>query len=1774
MRAVVKVKSMGGKGASRVARYIVESKLDPVREGKRRPLFSDREDDMAGDDDRTYRKADQYLSGRRGAPRKCDLIHFSVSFREEDFERLGAGDEERKDRLREAARGALAEVQTDLNVAGWRWIAGIHLNTPHPHVHIVIHKEVTDRNTALSRRLGNLPKRMLPHSERGTDGKIRSVDGGVAGHFIAAMELAQERAREAAVRQEEKAMALTAEQIQRESQNRWISRLLDSASRNPSLAGRDLAMEIIARGPELEPGERFNPAEDIRAALRNRSLDDSDYHTQIEQAGELAKYSKELRDLYERAEIKGDTLIIPAEEYEIPDERDHIRVINISHAFEKIRDSKTAVEFHSLARAIAGETADIRTEIEVFKLYYDLIERDAEGRRLDRHGDDYERERAEALDRTLAEMRPLAGEMARRETIVSIDIVPSITEWSHVHRHIQDYERASEFYSLAQAIAGPEADLPRETLVFSYYYGKLERDGAGHKLTPDNEAGRIEAVERTLAEMRQAADQKAEIQEYAGIAYAVVSLDEVAERGRRPEDMERGDNPEDAEDHSFTYDTPDFEAGDDTDDLDGPEYEYTLEEAYSEREAEAAAWQFNTAARKVNLGAERLRFPAGLTAATIEWLVEVKLPEIDRRIENGASLNDKRDKDGAVLEKGVLSDINRLIRPERDEMLRRVSEAAGLAGDESQVSPPSPDELAEARRILLELCAYEKNDMERRRELRSRLEISDKRDPGEGRSGASTDRSHVFNDHTASRLGQTERLIEGLQKSQGATGAGWGSAVITDSRLYVSLSNDKDAPRLPVVNIRVYDAIDRMATGAKLQLSTWIGKDGPALINGFTEKEYDYRVKVAGFLNGYVHERLRDHETRLIHDNEIFRNAHKALNQAETPEELNRAAYEFMSINESRGRPLGERERWLLFHERIPDHYTPEMVELRLTWGLPREGREQALRDGRLPPSPTLKAMLDELESRRTVESVRQYQKSLVTPPEEMRNPGRLPLYQTHKKLLGHERDYVFHLAEEMKQLLPGKEPPVRADAKAREDSAMGRSFGEAPHESRSYKEYIAALGEIKRRLLDEALSRSNNGAGVINSAEQIRIHNRACDLAWERLATEEVFSSRPSEQALRLSDAIAKLQEEAQPRARLAAQVLDEFSKENIPSYANGRVSKDALYRLNPSIKERYEQLKDYAGRSREDLYRGFEEIDGLRREIEKSRAEERMNDRVALGNVIVAEARYECARLDYETARDHGETFRFRIRDVSLQSDRRISAFDVGRRADARGTRAADERGAERAEERRDIRREVSAIDLTNHAETLREHGVVQRNLVNKLRAEAERAASERLQAQERAQDVTRKYQERGEQIPAPFISRKTLTETQEQAVKRGGAVQTETLERIRVAQSGEFNRPARTETEAARLRGQFFVARTDLQAREERASRFDRTRHLRQWEIGGEKWSLADVDRRIERQSDEAQIFGRYHLHLASGGRKSARDEIERLTAIREQIVSKTAEQRNELRDKVGEAGKLVEILSQAHERESERRAHLGQAMPEPKFTRDEFERIADNAATTRDAAMLRRLHQFERQFNSYADPKERVSPDRRLARALGREAMAEVFLHESAERLANFRDRKEIQPLLVEMPDGRIATHSFKDTEPRSIIERIARPLVEAPSERELREAAQTALQNQQLHLIGDLEKSRVYYEAAREIAGELSPGRNQRGLGSLPAPELSPKEEMNIEIYAERLTDERRRDHYLRLLDPERAAAPSRHDSRDNSDHSREAATPTPDAPALGAGRGR
>ena len=210
----------------------------------------------------------------------------------------------------------------------------------------------------------------------------------------------------------------------RESREKIITSdeiLLEANRRNPSIAGRGFVQGLILRG--LTP-ERVNPPEllsDIREALKDRQADDPYYNSQPDKADWLGERSQELRDLYERgATIKDSVLVIPAEGHELNNlTADHAPFINERrYAHQEITDPEKADEFYNLAKTIAGKTANTKTEMDYFRHFYKQIKHDGEGRYLK---PDQKEAREEALDQTLVEMRTLAGEMEKLETLVSVE---------------------------------------------------------------------------------------------------------------------------------------------------------------------------------------------------------------------------------------------------------------------------------------------------------------------------------------------------------------------------------------------------------------------------------------------------------------------------------------------------------------------------------------------------------------------------------------------------------------------------------------------------------------------------------------------------------------------------------------------------------------------------------------------------------------------------------------------------------------------------------------------------------------------------------------------------------------------------------------------------------------------------------------------------------------------------------------------------------------------------------------------------------------------------------------------------------------------------------------------------------------------------------------------------------------------------------------------------------------------------------------------------------
>lgn len=903
MRVIVSIKATpGGGNASQATRYIAYRDRDEEREGKEpRKLFSAKEDALS------FWQAERVLTAGR-TPTKDEIAHLAVSFRPEDFQALGHSEAARQQALKEVTREAVAEIAGELKAESLTWVAGVHRNTDHPHLHLLLHKSYVDRESGLEQRINRFPEGALPSRMQDKSGVEKIRSGSFSQAFARALDSAQERAK----MQPETARTISTSHVvasssaEKEIATSTVERLLAAAQQNPSLAGRALTQEIILRGPEREPDERPQ-AIDFRTAFRTTSLDDSDYRTPPEQADWLGQQSQTMRDLYEHgAEVKGDILLIPAEAHELSEEREQMFITSLPYALERIGDPAQAKEFHTLAKMIAGETADPRTVMEVFRHYYAQTRANE---RYDSTVEDRAAEQASTLAKTLEEMRLLADEMAKLETRESIETVSQFVSLEETHEHFGD----------------------------------------GHTM------------------------------------------------------------------------------------------------------------EFNTAARTVNLRDEALRWPAGLSVVAQEKLVTHSLPALDRLLESGKE------------------------------------KAALIAAIEGATYKPD-----------------------------------------------------------------------------------------------------------------------------------------------LSDEERAERFKISGFLKAYLEERLRDPETRALNISAAFRSAHKQMIETTSSQELNRFAETFLRENLQRSEvlrlhksepahhpkpdvlPLNARERNLLFFGRAPEHHTPEMRELRYTWGLSREERATRIRDlheGRLQPSPTLERMINELDTRQTLPALKHYQANILN--EQMTNPGKLDLHHLYERLAPHERTYLLERIAEKKEAFV--RPQLATHKSAIENR---RSSGEIPRESHAYREYMASMGTIEHRLLNEAVQQRQAAArGIVISKEeyqlsitearsllpaeeQRKIRQQARIQAWEQMTQPEVYVTNPEPSARQLSDTIAHLQENTQQRARLAHQVLDEFVKDKIGATASKeQINKATLTKLAPDDIHRWQALQDYAARTREELYQGFESLDAIRREIEQTR-------------------------------------------------------------------------------------------------------------------------------------------------------------------------------------------------------------------------------------------------------------------------------------------------------------------------------------------------------------------------------------------------------------------------------------------------------------------------------------------------------------------------------------------------------------------------------------------
>src|SRR5215216_393749 len=509
----------------------------------------------------------------------------------------------------------------------------------------------------------------------------------------------------------------------------------------------------------------------------------------------------------------------------------------------------------------------------------------------------------------------------------------------------------------------------------------------------------------------------------------------------------------------------------------------------------------------------------------------------------------------------------------------------------------------------------------------------------------------------------------------------------------------------------------------------------------------------------------------------------------------------------------------------------------------------------------------------------------------------------------------------------------------------------------------------------------------------------------------------------------------------------------------------------------------------------------------------DDRANDfRLALGKRLTLEFRLAFAEAWHDRAIRHGTTYRFEVLDQSVEDEREISELDVRRRASARAARISDGDHARRNEE--------LDRDLNRHSDTLKQLAEAR---ATKIAALEKDINSLRGNLGKVERNIQNRHQiSVGKQL-TPLISRETVSELQEQAVKLNLTDRVAELEKIRIELAHEHQAPIRTDTETASLSAHLNVTRADFMAKDMRLQNFEASVHVTSYEVGDERWSLAELDKQIARRQEDTKLIPHRaarldlrslaRLNYSPAARAEAAADVQHLFFVRDEIVRKIDERRAPLVAERELARDLVEVLENAYTSEQQRHPQNGLSMPEAKYERHQILSLEASAEVLQDVKLLRDVHEWERT----ASKNEEINWE---GRAIAREITSEIAVDVRRERLEHFLESKKVTSLHL----GEHRTGTLREVEARTLTEYVARALTESQEQRQYRHDVKTTARAHETRLLSDLERAEHYHQAARELASEAK-DRN---------PQFTDKEKINLEIYAERQNDESEREKYLEL----------------------------------------
>jgi len=518
--------------------------------------------------------------------------------------------------------------------------------------------------------------------------------------------------------------------------------------------------------------------------------------------------------------------------------------------------------------------------------------------------------------------------------------------------------------------------------------------------------------------------------------------------------------------------------------------------------------------------------------------------------------------------------------------------------------------------------------------------------------------------------------------------------------------------------------------------------------------------------------------------------------------------------------------------------------------------------------------------------------------------------------------------------------------------------------------------------------------------------------------------------------------------------------------------------------------------------------------------------NEREHLARAILAKFYLEKTRENLESLENHGDKRRFKIYDALTGKNRRMSLFDLERRAEKNAARSKQVLKTGDAAKKDELKKNLIEAELRENADGIKRIKTILHNLIVKENQNLRMRESDYQKSKPLAEKIRENCRQENRKLPAPNLSREELEMLQAASLEKRDVRAANYFERVRAELARERDEPTRTGDGIQRLKALRIVSELKVDFGEKQLKDLETRKRVFPVEIDNKKWSRAKADSLIETAREKEQkIFGKINKVLGKVGLIEENKTILNLEKIKETVARKLAEKSEQMSRELDGEKSILKTLNEFYERET----NPGKETLEPKFTAAELAEVESFAFDLKRTDVYEENWRQQKQFIESADSKStneaasiNETKNKIIAgRAIAREILCETELIRAKEEYKLFKKQKDFHKFQIENKktgETKLVSLSEVRFDSRgSIFDQTLEYFTENREKRRTRNEIEKQIKIKRLELKENLDGAKSIFQTATDAAREYQTrsffGAQQYHQTLL----FTPKELMTIEL---------------------------------------------------------